>query len=1250
MKFGIEVDILDIIYGSGAIALQEVPTGFEDDTEFFWEGFVTAGVKLPAFLGGFEIGSAELGVNNNMIWGALHVLKLDAGVTYHWGGDVEFAFGKYDAPEATLIPMALQSVPVYTDAKGRTLYATALTNARLIQTTLGIDDTVITSSADKRTHRFVIAENDDENAMLVITMPVESENEAMSVKSELAVKCGDEEYDIVWLDNSKAADAPENADANAMIGYNSETGYVTITLSFTEAECFGKEIEVKTANASELALYGIEKMASIDSVSLSGDGTVASVSGTRLEKLESISVYAVNEDGDAFLLGNATSNYDSIAINYPSELQSGTYTLKAVGTQLDENGDGVANPTAEAVFTYTNPNQPDATSSVNVALGGDYTIDVEIEAVEGAEGYYVNIYEKGADGSLSSTMFTGMKVEGESFTVGGRYDSIGEDGETVTTVGLDAGCSYLVAVSTYVTAEDGGIILSEEALSEAIVMVAPTKSNVSLSLENGTVLSAGYGDVTIDGVASSSPVIIVSGIEGGKGSYKLNGGKAVEWNGGNISLEGLEDGVYTVSLTGENATKDSFGTMYQFIVDTTAPSLMLSSPVNGSFFEDASVTVKGISEAGAVITIAVNDNTVTTVAGDDGSFSADIALDDSKAYQSLTVTAEDALGNTTDSYRLTLANKLLGNNNAKAVIVSEGEVITKLGKTDGKQLAMALQVDGKLVMLEGGAMGSMVDYSVDVKKGSASVDAKGVITVSDGAVGIVVASLGNYQAAAVFTGNDLADATVTLDIPDGGFVYDGAKKTPAVLSVTLGGEDVPADAYTVSYSTNVAVGMATVTLTAKDGSGYIGTVNVPFYIAPIAIDTVALNVTAPVRGETAQSTIALPENCADARISWFVGEEAFEGVYAADTTYTAKVTLTVAVNYAFAEVVTSEGWTCTLNGDGTLTLIRDFYVPLITYTVTFMADGEVVASRTVNEGDALTDIPDVPEKVGHNQQAAVWDVIDFSNIMSDMTVNAVYTRNVYTVTFMADGEVVATKTVTHGDTLTDIPDVPEKVGYDQQAPVWDVANFNNVMSDMTVNAVYTRNVYTVTFMADGEVVATKTVNHGEALTDIPAIPDKTGHDQTAPAWDVADFSNITDDMTVNAKYTRNVYVVRFMVDGVLVDSIRMEYGQSIAGEAFPAVPERENYDGAWDKTSVDSISSDLVINAVYTKNYVLGDANEDGVIDNLDAVYILRYDADLISEDDIRTVAADVNKDGVVNNLDASMVLKYAAGIIDSIE
>jgi len=60
----------------------------------------------------------------------------------------------------------------------------------------------------------------------------------------------------------------------------------------------------------------------------------------------------------------------------------------------------------------------------------------------------------------------------------------------------------------------------------------------------------------------------------------------------------------------------------------------------------------------------------------------------------------------------------------------------------------------------------------------------------------------------------------------------------------------------------------------------------------------------------------------------------------------------------------------------------------------------------------------------------------------------------------------------------------------------------------------------------------------------------------------------------------------------------------------------------------------------------LGDVNGDKKINNLDAGFVLKYDAGISDLTAAQKMAADVNGDGRVNNLDASAILKYDAGII----
>lgn len=64
--------------------------------------------------------------------------------------------------------------------------------------------------------------------------------------------------------------------------------------------------------------------------------------------------------------------------------------------------------------------------------------------------------------------------------------------------------------------------------------------------------------------------------------------------------------------------------------------------------------------------------------------------------------------------------------------------------------------------------------------------------------------------------------------------------------------------------------------------------------------------------------------------------------------------------------------------------------------------------------------------------------------------------------------------------------------------------------------------YTVTFIADGQVIGQKEAVYGGNLTDIPAIPQKDGYTAIAPYWDVTDFTYITGDITVYAVYTADI--------------------------------------------------------------------------------------------------------------------------------
>ena len=79
----------------------------------------------------------------------------------------------------------------------------------------------------------------------------------------------------------------------------------------------------------------------------------------------------------------------------------------------------------------------------------------------------------------------------------------------------------------------------------------------------------------------------------------------------------------------------------------------------------------------------------------------------------------------------------------------------------------------------------------------------------------------------------LANAEIVVAGADS-IVYDGTKKTPE-LTVTIGGKEVPADAYDKIYSDNKDAGEAIVTIIPKDESGYTGKKEATFTIKAAAL-------------------------------------------------------------------------------------------------------------------------------------------------------------------------------------------------------------------------------------------------------------------------------------------------------------------------------------------------------------------------------------------------------------------------------
>lgn len=148
-----------------------------------------------------------------------------------------------------------------------------------------------------------------------------------------------------------------------------------------------------------------------------------------------------------------------------------------------------------------------------------------------------------------------------------------------------------------------------------------------------------------------------------------------------------------------------------------------------------------------------------------------------------------------------------------------------------------------------------------------------------------------------------------------------------------------------------------------------------------------------------------------------------------------------------------------------------------------LLENKKISEIICNYNDIVSSFPGLPVNVAFTQNSVVWNYNN-APITENLVIYGDIDINVYLVKFEADGEIINSYNIEHGKTLTEIPEIPEKTGYTQTAPVWSLEGASTtdaVTSNRTFKAKYTQNIYTVTFiLPDGNRVE-RNVRHGETV-------------------------------------------------------------------------------------------------------------------------------------------------------------------------
>ena len=324
-------------------------------------------------------------------------------------------------------------------------------------------------------------------------------------------------------------------------------------------------------------------------------------------------------------------------------------------------------------ITYTNTNEPDAPGSVSLEFVGNEVMKAEWDAVDGADGYRVTIYqEKGSgwqDTGFGYDLDKNTTSIDMALTVGGE--------ETENSKNLSADETYKIGVSAYVeepyftestetgstegeetgsTAESGGTgtqaltakYYSPEKMSAEEYLPKYEPLHMTLTV-NGTAITAdenGVYHAYVDGGSNSLTVtadgansITVTRMD------KTTGNEITPDSEGSYPLPAFE-GSLMFKIDGKQGM-DVTSVFLLVSRDETPPMLTLADPIFFADQETGDYTVTDTADAGSEIIYGKTSQSATqsVTADSDGRFTVSGTLNEGKNTGILFLSAKDSAGN-----------------------------------------------------------------------------------------------------------------------------------------------------------------------------------------------------------------------------------------------------------------------------------------------------------------------------------------------------------------------------------------------------------------------------------------------------------------------------------------------------------------------------------------------------------------------------------------------------------------------------
>ncbi len=285
----------------------------------------------------------------------------------------------------------------------------------------------------------------------------------------------------------------------------------------------------------------------------------------------------------------------------------------------------------------------------------------------------------------------------------------------------------------------------------------------------------------------------------------------------------LSDGSHTMIVQAGDFAGNLATTAWSFAIDTTAPRLDISSPTPGLVTSASTVTVTGVTEPGASVSIGGSSVSVDG----SGAFSSAVSL--IEGSNTIDVSASDALGNTA-STSLTVVS----DSTAPAISLLRSSA----GLLTSKDLTVVSGVVSEAASLTVAGIPAMVhadgsfEVPVSLVEGSNSI----AIVATDAA--------GNQGTASLTVARDTTPPTLTIDalpseVSSATVTVSGTVES-SIAFVTVNGQPVTVSAGRYSTSVALSFGSNVIFVEATDAAGNTATTSRAVSYVPQGVTTASV--------------------------------------------------------------------------------------------------------------------------------------------------------------------------------------------------------------------------------------------------------------------------------------------------------------------------------------------------------------------------------------------------------------------------